>query len=83
MIMAPPEVSLVIPFRNAQDTLSECLDSLQQQTLRSFEALLVDDGSGDGSQELVRARARADGRLRLFSPGRVGLVAALNLGIAH
>ncbi len=80
---AAPEVSVVIPFRNAEDTLPECLDSLQQQTLQDFEALLVDDGSGDGSAELVRERASNDGRLRLLEPGRVGLVGALNLGIAH
>lgn len=78
-----PAVSVVIPFRNAADTLAECLDSLQQQTLVGFEALLVDDGSGDGSARIVRARAKHDPRLRLIEPGRVGLVSALNCGLRH
>jgi glycosyltransferase involved in cell wall biosynthesis len=73
----------VLPFRNALPTLPECLDSVQQQSLGDFEALLVDDGSGDGSAEIVRERAREDRRLMLLQPGRIGLVAALNLGIAH
>lgn len=78
-----PSVSVVIPFRNAEATLSECLDSVQRQTLHDFEVLLVDDGSEDASAAMVRDRALNDGRLRLLSPGRVGLVAALNLGIAR
>jgi glycosyltransferase involved in cell wall biosynthesis len=76
-----PLVSVVIPFRNAAGTLAECLDSLGQQTLQDFEALLLDDGSEDGSAEIVRARN--DPRLRLLTPGRIGLVPALNLGISR
>ncbi len=76
-----PQVSIVMPFRNAEDTLPECLDSLQQQTLQDFEALLVDDGSEDLSAKIVRDLAREDKRFRLLCPGRIGLVAALNLGI--
>ncbi len=82
-LSAAHAVSVVIPFRNAEDTLAACLDSLQAQTLRDFEALLIDDGSEDTSAALVRERSRRDSRLRLLSPGRIGLVAALNLGIAE
>jgi glycosyltransferase involved in cell wall biosynthesis len=78
-----PAVSVVMPFRNAGDTLPECLESLAAQTLEDFEAVLVDDGSEDGSARLVRERMRGDERIRLLSPGRVGLVKALNLGAAH
>ena len=75
-------VSVVIPFWNAAETLSACLKSLRRQTLRHFEAILVDDASTDSSAEIVRREAEKDARFRLFSPGRVGLVGALNLGIA-
>ena len=81
--MATPLVSVVIPFRNAAGTLSECLDSLGHQTFRDFEALLLDDGSEDASAEIVRARARKDPRLRVLTRGRIGLVPALNLGVAR
>lgn len=78
-----PAVSVVLPFRNAADTLADCLDSIQKQSLRDYEVLLVDDGSGDESAQLVRKRAREDRRLRLIEPGKIGLVSALNLGISH
>ena len=77
-----PRVSVVIPFRNAEATLPECLGSVRQQTLNDLEVLLVDDGSEDGSAGLVRRYSLVDRRLRLISPGRIGIVAALNLGIA-
>lgn len=80
---ARPVVSVVIPFRNAEDTLPECLDSLASQTLPNFEALLVDDGSEDRSADIVRARAVGDNRLLLLSAGRTGLVPALNFGIGR
>jgi len=78
-----PSVSVVIPFRNAEATLAECLDSLQAQTLTDFEALLIDDGSEDSSAAHIRDRSLRDSRLRLLSPGRIGLIPALNLGIAE
>jgi glycosyltransferase involved in cell wall biosynthesis len=78
-----PSVSIVLPFRNAASTLPACLDSIHQQTFKEFEVLLVDDGSDDGSAELIRKRMNGDGRFRLLQPGRVGLVAALNHGVAH
>jgi glycosyltransferase involved in cell wall biosynthesis len=82
-MMSKPLVSLVIPFRNSAVTLPECLDSLAQQTFENFEALLLDDGSEDASAEIVRDRVRKDRRLHLLTPGRRGLVAALNMGIAR
>jgi glycosyltransferase involved in cell wall biosynthesis len=78
-----PEVSILLPFHNAADTLEECLDSIEAQTLGSYEVVAVDDGSTDSSAEIVQDRARRDSRLRPVAPGRVGLVRALNLGIGE
>jgi glycosyltransferase involved in cell wall biosynthesis len=77
----PPEATVLLPVRDAADTLPECLESIRRQTLSAFELLVVDDGSSDASPELVRALAREDPRVRLLRPGRVGLVQALNAGI--
>lgn len=70
-----------MPFRDAAETLEEALDSIQSQTMEEFELLAVDDGSQDRSVEILRNRLKWDSRLRILSPGRVGLVKALNLGI--
>lgn len=79
----PPAISIVVPFRDAAATLPDCLDSIQRQTLGDFELLAIDDGSADDSAALVGRAAQQDARVRLLLPGRVGLVAALNLGVAQ
>ena len=74
-----PDVSVLLPFRDAQNTLDECMDSILSQTFGDFEVLAVNDHSGDGSEDCIRACR--DSRIRLVSnPGR-GLVAALNVGL--
>ncbi len=74
-------VTVLLPFRNAAATLEESIDSILAQSFADFELLAIDDGSEDGSSELVAAYAKDDRRLRLARQGRLGLVAALNLGL--
>lgn len=76
-------LSILLPLYNCEATLDECLDSIAAQTFEEYELLAVDDGSSDGTAEIVRRRARADRRIRLLQPGRGGLVAALNLGLSE
>lgn len=78
---SPPAISIVMPCHNAADTLPECLTSIQQQQFGDYELLAIDDGSTDRSAALLETAAHHDTRIRLISPGRVGLVAALNIGI--
>ncbi|WP_375691796.1 glycosyltransferase family 2 protein [Pseudooceanicola sp. LIPI14-2-Ac024] len=75
--------SIVIPCLNAIATLGETLDSLLTQTDRDWEALVVDDGSTDGSWALAATYAAQDPRIRpMRNPGR-GPSAARNLVIAE
>ena len=78
-----PSVSVVLPFRDAEATLGECLDSLRAQTLKEHEVIAVDDGSRDRSADLIVRYRREDSRIRLLQPGTIGLVTALNLGVAE
>ena len=48
------KVSIVIPNYNGIKYVETCLDSLRKQTMRDVEILLIDNGSADGSMELVR-----------------------------
>ena len=59
-----PRVSVVIPAFNMERHIGATLDSLQSQTFRSFEALVVDDCSTDNTALIVRARAAVDPRVR-------------------
>lgn len=76
-----PRFSLVMPVYNRVATLGSALSCVQEQTLRDYELIVVDDGSNDGSLALLEREA-ALGKLRLLrraSPG-LGQHAARNLG---
>lgn len=77
-----PRASVLLPFRDAERTLAEALDSLLAEE-GDFEVVAVDDGSTDGGADLVAERARVDARVRLIREPALGLVAALNRGLAE
>jgi glycosyltransferase involved in cell wall biosynthesis len=76
-----PRVSVVLPFRDAADTLDDALRSIAAQTMPDFECLLIDNGSLDASADVARAAAIRDVRFRALRVDG-GLVQALNAGIA-
>ena len=79
--MAAANVSVVIPARNAAETLAEAIESLQAQTLTGWEAVVVEDGSTDETAELARALARTDSRIVVVDGAGRGVSAARNAGI--
>ncbi|MGH9844744.1 MAG: glycosyltransferase [Blastocatellia bacterium] len=54
--MVDPLVSIIIPTYNRQRWIGECLEAIQRQTYRNFEAIVVDDGSTDGTVEWLRSQ---------------------------
>lgn len=78
-----PTVTVVVPFYNVEDYLDECLRSLVDQGFVDFEALLIDDGSLDGSLAIAEQYAAADPRLRIIRQPNGGLGAARNTGVRH
>lgn len=78
---APPLVSVVLPFRNASETLVAAIDSIRQQTLSTFECVLIDNRSCDNSRALAESVCRTDHRFRLIVQ-EGSLVDALNAGCA-
>jgi glycosyltransferase involved in cell wall biosynthesis len=75
-------VSVLMPVRDAEGTLPAALESLLAQTDPDWELLAVDDGSSDGSREVLAASARRDPRVRVLAAARRGLVGALETGLA-
>lgn len=61
-----PRVSVIMSCLNMERYLPECLDSILAQTLRSWELIVVDDGSTDGTQEILKRYAQADSRIRVY-----------------
>lgn len=78
-----PRVSVIVPVYNAAPHLAKCLDSLCGQTLRDMEIICVDDGSSDGSSEIIAEYARHHGQLRVITQANAGVAAARNAGLAH
>ncbi|MBI3202268.1 MAG: glycosyltransferase family 2 protein [Myxococcales bacterium] len=81
--MSAPLVSVLLPAYDAEVTLPAALASIERQTFRDFECVVVDDGSSDRTAEIVRAVAARDSR---FVPTRIahaGVALALTHGLAR
>lgn len=78
-----PDVSVLLPVRDAGSFLVDCIASLDRQTFAGLEVVAVDDGSADGSGERLEAWARRDARVRVMRRPPRGIVAALNAGLAE
>jgi len=74
-----PKVSVVMSLYNSRKYLREAIDSVLCQTLSDFEFIIIDDGSTDGSAEIVHGYH--DHRIHFIQQGNKGLPAALNRGI--
>ena len=79
--MTVPAISVVVPVYNPGAYLRPLLDSLLAQTEPSLEIVAVDDGSTDGSGELLREAAARDPRLVVVTRSNGGYAAARNSGI--
>ena len=76
-----PRLSVIVPVYNVEAYIGACLDSLEAQTFDDFEIICVNDGSPDGSRELIAARAEDDGRIVIVDKDNGGLSSARNAGI--
>ena len=75
-----PRVSVLMPAYNAERHIGAAIDSILQQKYGDFELIVVDDGSSDGTAEIVRAYV--DPRLRYYrNPSNLRLAASLNRGL--
>lgn len=75
------KVSIIIPVYNAEAYLRKCLNSLIRQTLTEIEIICVNDGSTDGSLEILERYARTDRRIRIIDKENTGYGHTVNIGI--
>lgn len=76
-----PQLSVVMPARNAAPWIEEALDSVLGQAVEAMEVIVLDNGSTDATAELVRALADQDARVRLVRSQATSAAAARNEGV--
>ncbi|MEY8390595.1 glycosyltransferase [Lachnospiraceae bacterium 45-W7] len=76
------EISVIIPVYNSEKFIVKCLDSLEKQSMKDMEVILINDGSTDRTEELILQYQR-EHRLciRLFTRENAGQAAARNFGM--
>jgi len=76
-----PSVSILVPVYNVEKYLEECIDSIINQTLRNIEIICINDGSTDGSTEILERYAKKDKRVKIISKKNTGYGNSMNMGI--
>jgi glycosyltransferase involved in cell wall biosynthesis len=76
-------ISVVMPVRNEQCCVKDAIESVLRQTYEDFEFVIVDDGSTDGTTEILQGFAHKDARIRVIRQPGLGFAVALNNGIRH
>lgn len=76
--MGQPLISIILPCYNVEQFVGRCLDSLLSQTYPNIEVIAVNDGSTDGTTDILRKYARQDKRIRLIEQPNKGLSGARN-----
>ena len=75
------KVSIIIPTYNVEMYLVECMESIIHQTLKDIEIICINDGSTDGSLEILKSYAQKDDRIVLVDKENGGYGIAMNIGL--
>ena len=76
-----PKVSVIIPIFNVERYLSQCLDSVVNQTLKEIEIICVNDGSTDKSLDIIKEYASKDSRIVIIDKKNSGYGHSMNCGM--
>lgn len=78
-----PKVSIIVPVYNVEKYIERCLDSLVNQTLKDIEIIIVNDGSTDGSKEIIQKYLNKYKNIVYLEKENGGLSSARNYGIPY
>lgn len=77
------KVTIVVPIYNTSKLLKRCIDSIKNQTLNDFEAIFVNDGSTDNSEEVCKALITGCHNFRILTKDNGGLSSARLYGFRN
>jgi len=78
-----PEISVILPYFNAENTLGRAIRSILEQTFTNFELILVNNNSSDKSAENAKIFAEKDSRVILLNEKKQGVAFAMNYGLTY
>lgn len=79
-------VSIIIPTFNRKNTISRAIDSVLNQYFKNNELIIIDDGSGDGSEDFIKekyTKSLKSNKIKYFKLDHHGVSAARNFGLSH
>lgn len=79
--MDTPLISVIVPVYNAEKYVSQCIDSIINQSYKNWELILIDDGSSDGSGLICESYAKTDQRIIVYHKQNGGVSSARNYGL--
>ena len=79
--MKAPLVSVIIPAYNAEKYIGKCLDSVLVQTMDDFEVLVINDGSTDNTNAVVKEYVKKHGRIRYIKQKNMGVARTRNKAV--
>ena len=74
-------LSIIVPAFNCKDSISRCITSIKQQTIKDFEVIVIDDGSTDGTSDILDRLCCNDQRFKVIHQSNKGVGAARNTGL--
>lgn len=80
--MIPPLVSVIIPTHNYASKINRAISGVSTQTVSNLECIIVDDGSTDNTEEVVKELIKHDARFRYYKQENAGVAVARNRGIS-
>lgn len=76
-----PKLSILVPIYNVEKYLSQCLESITAQTLQDIEIICINDGSMDGSLDIIKDFAKNDNRIVIIDKPNSGYGDSMNQGL--
>lgn len=81
--MTNEKVSVIVPAYNIQDYIERAVESICRQTYQNIEIILVDDGSGDDTPQILDRLSEKDKRIKVFHKTNGGVTSARLYGVRH
>lgn len=76
-----PKISIIVPAYNVEKYISQCLDSLVNQTYKNIEIIVINDGSSDNTFSTIKKYAENDNRVIAINQANKGVSASRNIGL--